>query len=149
VIVVAGHWDIGYLTPIIEHYRWALPLRDFDVDEWAMCPVAGILNTEKSRLPLREFPDYEAMLTFYADLPRVFLEPRTPRQNPATTWLHEFTHPTDALYVLGSAHYNPTIQHARDGDTVVSVKTARDGGVLWSPQVATLALYDRQVKLWQ
>lgn len=148
MVVIAGHWEIGYNSPIIEHYQWALPLRDFGVSEWAMCPVSGIANTEESRLPFREFKDYNEMLGAYSDLPRVFLEPRGPH-NKETVWLHDFEHPTDALYVFGSAHFNPTLQHVREGDTVVTIKTMEDKGVLWSSQALVITLYDRMVKSWR
>ena len=148
-VKVAGHWEIGYNTPIIEANYWNLVLRDFEVDQWLMSPVSGIRHNEEALITLSEFKDYDEMLTSCAELPRVFFEPRTDHFNPDTIWLHEFEHPENCVYVFGSAHYNPTLQHKREQDVVVSIKTMDDKGVLWSHQCVLLALYDRMVKSWQ
>jgi len=145
-VKVAGHWEIGYMAPIMESYYWNLVCRDFNVDQWLMTPVSGIRNNEQKRIELCEFKDYTEMLDSCGNLPRVFIEPRTSHQNPITTWLHEFEHPEDCVYVFGSAHYNPTLMHHREGDEIVSIKTLQDKGVLWSDQCLALVLYDRMIK---
>lgn len=148
MVKILGHWEIGYHAPITEAYYWVLPCRDFGVDEWHMTPVSGIRNPEQ-QVPFTEWARYDDFFAAHPGLTRVFLEPRTKHHNPETTWLHDFQHPEDCVYVFGSAHYNPTLSHCREGDTVVSVKTARDDGVLWADQALCLTLYDRMLKSWQ
>lgn len=145
VVKVAGHWEIGYHAPITEVYYWGFVLREFRVEDWLMAPVSGIKNPEERGVNLTEFPDYDSMLESCGDLTRVFLEPRTRHQNPDTIWLHEFEHPENCVYIFGSAHCNPTIRHKREGDYVVSIKTPREGSVLWSNQCLALTLYDRMI----
>ncbi len=146
MVFVLGAWDLSYHAPITEQYYWSFPLRDFGVAEWHMSPVSGIRNREYRQVKLTEWPDYDSFFEAHPDLPRVFLEPRTKHQNPDTTWLHDFTHPEECVYVCGSAHYNPTLRHCREEDTVVTVKTAIDNGVMWGHQAACVALYDRLQK---
>jgi hypothetical protein len=112
--------------------------------------VPNIWNPNpEPQVTLTEFKDYQTLLDVNPDLPRVFLEPKTKKFNPDTIWLHDFHHPLDCIYILGSAHYNPTLKHKRDIDTIVSIKTMQDGGVLWSNQCMLLVLYDRMIKSWQ
>lgn len=149
MIKVAGHWEIGYMTPIQEQYYWSYPLRDFQVKDWLMTPVSGIRNQEHLNMDLIEFKDTPSMLSSCGDLKRVFIEPRTKHQTPDTTWLHDYEHPEDCVYVFGSAHFNPTLANVREGDDIVSIKTKQDGGILWSNQCVAMVLYDRMVKSWQ
>jgi hypothetical protein len=140
---VLAHWEWRDMVPMTEAPLWNLPLRDFGVEDWRMVPVSGIRNSEQ-KVPLREFPTYEAALEG-CRLQRVFIEPRTEKYNPDTVWLHDFDHPEECIYIFGSAHYNPTVKHRRQDDPVVSIKTFQDRGVLWSHQAAAITLYDR----WQ
>lgn len=149
MVKIAGHWEIGYMTPIQEQYYWSYPLRDFNVTEWLMTPVSGIKNKEHLNIDLIEFHDTNRMLKHCENLKRVFIEPRTEHQNPDTIWLHDYKHPEDCVYVFGSAHFNPTLANVRPGDDVVSIKTYQDNGILWSNQCVALVLYDRMVKSWQ
>ena len=148
MIEVLGTWDIGYHAPITEQYYWALALRDFKVDKWHMAPVSGI-NLAEPAVDLTEWKTYEDFFAVNQSQTRVFIEPRTAHQNPDTTWLHEFNHPSDCIYIFGSAHYNPTMQHCREQDTVVSIKTNDDKGVLWADQAMCITLYDRMTKSWR
>lgn len=132
------------MVPMTEAPLWSLPLRDFGVSEWRMVPISGIKNREQ-KVPLKEYPSYEAALEGLEGT-RVFFEPRTSHQNPDTIWLHDFEHPEDAVYIFGSAHYNPTLFHKRPDDVIVSIKTIQDKGVLWSHQAAVVALYDRCIR---
>ncbi len=147
MVKIVGHWEIGYMSPIMESYHWNLPLRDFEVTEWWMNPVSGIRNNEVARVNLYERHSYaEIFEDIDYTLKRVFIEPRTKHHNPDTIWLHDFEHPEDCIYVFGSAHYNPTLNHKREQDVIVSVKTIQDKGVLWSNQCLVLVLYDRMIK---
>ena len=145
-VIVAGHWEIGYMTPIMEANYWNLVLRDFEVKKWLMCPVSGIKHNEEQKMDLFEFPSYVGMLEGCGNMERIFIEPRTRHETPDTVWLHDFEHPENCVYVFGSAHYNPTIIHKREQDHVVSIKTVQDKGVLWSNQCLAIVLYDRMLK---
>jgi hypothetical protein len=145
MITIAGHWEIGYNTPMIEAYQWRFPLFEWGVDKWLMCPVSGI-KTVDGKLNLQEFPDYEKMLESCPGLVRIFVEPRTKHQNPETIWLDDFEHPNDVVYVFGSAHMNPTLGFKREQDSVVSIKTKIDSGGLWPSQCLCLVLDDRRRK---
>lgn len=152
MIVIAGNWEIGYNSPIIEAHQWALPLRDLGADKWLMTPVSGIRNQEHQSLEFEEYANYEEMIEAYSHLTRVFLEPINPKQGvhkEDIIWLHEFEHPEDCIYIFGSAHFNPVARFKRDGDYIVTIKTKKDNGVLWSAQCAAIALYDRNLKKWQ
>ena len=149
MVHVLGHWELNYHAPVTEQFYYSFMLRDFGVKNWHMIPLSGIRNNEENHVLLLEWASYDEFFKAFPDLPRVFLEPRTERFNPETTWLHEFEHPEDCVYITGSAHYTPSIAHKREEDTVVSVKTAIDNGVLWGEQALAITLYDRMVKSWQ
>lgn len=145
MVIVAGNWEIGYNTPIIEAYQWEFPLNEWGVDKWLMCPVSGI-KVGNQKLNLEEFADYEKMIESYPELVRVFIEPRTKHQNSDTIWLDDFYHPKDVIYIFGSAHFNPTLKFKKEQDFVVSIKTKIDSGGLWPSQCLCLILDDRRRK---
>jgi tRNA(Leu) C34 or U34 (ribose-2'-O)-methylase TrmL len=146
-VKILGSWEIGYHAPVTEQYYWSLAIRDFGVSDWNMIPKSGIRNLEH-QVNLTEWNNYDEFFEENKDLTRVFIEPRTAHQTPNTTWLHEFEHPENCVYVFGSAHYNPTIKHAREQDYIVSIKTKHDKGVLWADQCVAIVLYERE-KQWQ
>lgn len=142
MLTVVAHWEWRDMVPMTEAPLWTLPLRDFGVFDLRMIPVSGIRNSQP-KVALREYATYDEALGDDVRT-RVFFEPRS-HECEETVWLHDFTHPEHAVYVFGSAHYNPVMRHSRPGDAVVSVKTEQDRGVLWSHQAACIVLYDR----WQ
>ena len=145
MVIAAGHWEIGYNTPLTEVYQWQFPIQEWKVDEWLMCPVSGI-RVRSPHINLKEFGNYDDMIESRPELTRVFLEPRTKHQNPDTIWLDDFEHPENVIYIFGSAHYNPTLKHKREQDAVVSIKTIQDTGCLWPSQCLCLVLDDRRRK---
>lgn len=144
MIKILGHWEAGYMAPMMESFHWSFVLRDFSVTDWNMVPVSGIMNNEQLHVELSEWETYDKFFEQETSLTRVFMEPRTSKQ-PDTTWLHDFEHPEDCVYIFGSAHYNPTIAHKRDQDIVVSIKTNKDSGLFMANQCLALVLYDRNV----
>jgi len=142
MVTVVGHWEWRDMVPMTEAPLWNLPLRDFGIEDWRMVPVSGIKNSQR-KVELSEYPDYASALEDGTDRPRVFIEPRTVHQNPITTWLPNFRHPKDCIYIFGSAHYNPTMFHRRPDDPVVTIPTVQNRGVLWPHQAALIVLYDR------
>jgi len=142
MIAVAGHWEIGYMAPIMEAHLWNLILRDFGVTEWLMTPVSGVRHLEENRVNLKEFHTHDDLLASCEGTPRVFLEPRV----EDAVWLPDFEHPENCVYVFGSAHFNPTIGYRRPEDTVVTVPTVLNSGVPWAHQILSIVLYDRMMK---
>jgi len=144
MIAVAGHWEIGYSTPIIEANYWNLVLRDFEVWDWWMHPISGITHNE-GRVKLRECKDFPGILDETAMMTRVFVEPRNPQRPLDSVDLKDFEHPEDALYIFGSAHFDPT-RFKADHDLAVTIETVQNKGVLWSFQCLPLILHDRLMK---
>lgn len=148
--VVVGHWEQSYLAPLTEAPFWAWPLRDFGVTEWWMHPISGIRNIE-SKIHLHERNDLRECLAELADRPFVFVEPPN-TSFPITMdpeWLADFDHPDDAVYVFGSAHFNPMAQlYDPERDRHLAMETVGNRGVLWPHQVAVTVLRDRLVKSW-
>jgi hypothetical protein len=146
---VVGRWELEWNVPQQESVLWAFPLRDFGVTDWRMWPVTGIRCPE-SQVTLTEGHTLDELLPEAGV--RVYLEPVCPNfpfpfpNRP----LHEFEHPADAVYVFGSAHFNPTVgNRVREQDHIVTLQTVQNGGVLWPHQVLTTVLHDRLVKQWR
>lgn len=149
MILVAGHWEIGYMTPIQEQYYWAWVLGEFGVSDWLMSPVSGISNYAKQEVNLREYHTTQEMLTSCKEMSRVFFEPKSHNGGYDTVWLSDFKHPEACVYVFGSAHFNPTLAFKREQDVIVTIPTLQNTGRLWANQCVLIALYDRMVKSWQ
>ena len=139
-IAVAGHWELSWNSPIKEAELWNLLLRDFGVTEWHMWPVSGVKNNEWRLVNLIEHPDFNSILEANQDLTRVYVEPSTGIS------LEEFEHPENALYIFGSAHFNPVLGHLRDEDKSLFIPTIQNKGALWPHQCLTTILYDRLIK---
>lgn len=147
-IAVAGRWELEWNTPIKEMDLWNLMLRDFAVKNWFMWPISGIKNSE-SAVSLHERENMSEVLNdkIVKDYTRVYFEPYNPIQLPeAGEDLRFFKHPEDALYIFGSAHYNPVGSNKTEKDKVVQVPTVKNKGVLWPTQCLAICLYDRLVK---
>lgn len=128
-VKVAGCWELGWLAPITEYDLWNFPLRDFGVDEWYMTPFSGIGRK------VTEIRDIREAVGLNPDLTPVYVDER------GSAPLSDFTHPENALYILGKAGFSPI----RDGLSV-RVETASNSGLLWPHQAIGIVLYDRIVK---
>jgi hypothetical protein len=133
MVKVAGCWELGWTTPIMEYDLWAFPLRDFKVDEYIMCPISGI-NRE-----VTEFKTIEDIISANPDLTPVFLDENGEHK------LEDFKHPENALYILGKASYSPFSARAKEG---LSVRIEDSEGLLWPHQAISIVLYNRRGK-WQ
>jgi hypothetical protein len=147
-IRIAGHWEIGWNTPIKEAELWNFPLRDFGIKIWYMWPVTGIRHGESQWVKLREKHSFEEILAENQDVPHVYMEPNNPCFKDKGSDLRDFQHPEDVLYVFGSNHFNPTVGHLREEDKMITLPTIRNNGVLWPHQVLVALLYDRMAKGW-
>lgn len=138
IVKVAGHWDLGWNTPIKEIDLWEYPLRDFEVDTFYMCPISGIQNNK-----VEERKDIQDVLDENPKLTAIFCDEN------AKTSLKDFKHPTKALYIFGRANFSPFLSLKRKKDKALKIETVSpDGGLLWGHQAAAIVLYDRMMK-WQ
>jgi hypothetical protein len=148
-IAIAGRWELEWNTPEKEVHLWSLLLRDFQIKDWYMWPVTGIKHSESTWVHLHEFPTFDDILadSQLDHLTRVFFEPYNPVQQPEQGIdLRDLKHPKNALYIFGSAHYNPVPGHKRTQDILVQIPTIENKGVLWPHQCVAICLYDRLVK---
>lgn len=149
MIKVAGHWELSWNTPIKEAELWNLPLRDFKIKDWYMWPISGIRHNEY-QVTLHEKSSFEEIIAENKDFPHVYIEPYNSMfENIKPQDLREFKHPKDALYIFGSAHFNPALKSARETDSIVMVPTIDNKGVLWPHQCLVAIFYDKLVKGWQ
>lgn len=148
-IAVAGRWELEWNTPEKEVHLWSLLLRDFQISNWYMWPVTGITHSESSWVNLHEYDSLPKILSLPEQKPltRVFFEPYNPVQQPEQGIdLRDLKHPTNALYIFGSAHFNPVPGNMTKDDILVQVPTIENKGVLWPHQCLAICLYDRLVK---
>jgi hypothetical protein len=133
VIKVAGLWELGYSAPLNEYDVWHVIMRAFEVDEWCMSPVSGLLGkqvTERAALEtfIDENPDFTPVaINEHGDIP-----------------LQDFTHPENALYVLGKVGRSTLSLGAVS--VRVPVPSEEAYAILWPHQILSIVLYDRQVK---
>jgi hypothetical protein len=148
-VKVAGRWELSWNTPIKEAELWNLPLRDFEVSDWYMCPVSGIIHNEQSVLPLHERASYEEILAENQDMTHVYVEPMNPLRPFTPVWLQDFEHPENALYIFGSVGMDPRVLYQREHDLCVTMPSVQNKGVPWPHQILVAVLYDRLIKSWQ
>lgn len=128
-VKVAGCWEQGWTTPIMEYDLWKFPLQDFKVDEFIMTPVSGISKK------ITEYKDIQEVIDNNPDLVPVFVDEN------GTTDLEDFEHPENALYICGRVSYSPMKLFK---DTLsVKVVTPAEGGRLWPHQAISIVLYNR------
>ena len=138
IVKIAGHWELGWNTPIKEIDLWEMVTRDFSANEHIMIPVSGIKHRS-----VIERENLQSVFDENTDLTVVFCDEH------GETCLQEFVHPKKALYVFGKTNFSPFLSQKRDDDLSLKVETMRsDGGLLWGHQAAAIILYDRMIK-WQ
>lgn len=133
MIKVAGIWELGWNTPIMEYDLWHFPMRDFKVDEWYMSPISGI-NKGK----ITEIATIRESIDLNPDFTPIFVD-----ENGSED-LADFKHPENALYILGKAGGSPMIKT----DMSVKIETKEGKGLLWPHQAICIVLHDR-LKKWQ
>ena len=140
-VKVAGIWELNWNTPLCESHLWTFPLREFNIMDWAMCPVTGIKHNESNtKMNLTEYQTVPEMVEdFSGDCVRVFVDEK------GETTLDEFEHPEDAIYFFGNAGRAPT-DYKREGDLSVRLQTVTNNGVMWPHQILVAVMYDRQTK---
>jgi hypothetical protein len=131
---VAGVWELGYNTPLMELDLWQYPLREFAVDEFVMSPVSGIrseavIEVHDLGVWLAKQTDQIVFLDEHGEIP-----------------LKEFTHPENCIYVLGKASMSTYRAYSKPGDLSVRIETPGNTGMIWQHQAVVVALYDRMMK---
>jgi hypothetical protein len=111
-----------------------------------MWPISGIVHSEKDFVTLKERQTFEEILAENEDYTKVYVEPLNPMRPFTPTWLPDFEHPENALYIFGSAHMDPRALHQKEEDLCVTLPTLDNKGVLWPHQVLVTVLYDRLIK---
>ena len=133
-VIVAGHWDFGWNTPIMEIDLWKFPLRDFGVTDFYMCPISGIQGKVKERKNIQEILEENSEYT------AIFCDERSEKS------LITFKHPENAIYIFGKANFSPFLSLKREKDLSVKIDTLDNKGLLWGHQAASIILYDRMIK---
>ena len=143
---VAGNWELSWNTPLKEADLWAFVLRDFDIKDWFMWPVTGIKHCEHRSVGLHEYPSIEGIFEANQDFHHVYVEPANSKFAHSGVSLKDFQHPSDALYIFGSAHFNPMVCYAKEEDQSIFIPTVHNAGVLWPHQCLAVIMYDRLLK---
>ena len=132
-VVIASMWEFGWNAPLQEAPLWELTKREFLVDDWIMSPVTGIKNKW-----LRETPSIKEAIDLHPDCKVVFVS-----EAEGGTDLESFVHPEKAIYIFSKCCYDPVVNHKKDGDLVVKIKTPANTGLLLSSSCVSVILYDR------
>lgn len=134
MIKVAGCWEQGWNTPILEYDLWEMPVREFCIDELIMCPVSGIDAN------VTEFEDIPAAMEANKDLVHVFIDEK------GGIDLEDFVHPENALYIFGKVSLSTMVAYNSNNADTVRVKTPTGLNLMWPHQVLCLLMYDRMKK---
>jgi tRNA(Leu) C34 or U34 (ribose-2'-O)-methylase TrmL len=132
-VKVAGMWELGWNTPILEVDLWMYPLRDYGVDEFFMSPVSGIAEsyvTEVHNIMDTIAAERDAGCTI------VYVDEKGEED------LAAFQHPENVLYVFGKASTS-LIGYKTPLDRSVRITTPNNLATLWPHQAAVLVLHDR------
>jgi len=98
-----------------------------------------------SEINVKWFDNFESALNEYSTLKRVFLI--SPSDKYPHTFLDNYTHPSDAVYIVSRDFgINNIVPYVRETDDVVSIKTTTDY-TIWTPVLIGIALYDRLLKV--
>lgn len=133
MVEVAGMWEFGWNTPILEADLWEMAMREFGVKRLNMTPVSGI-----DKRWISEYPSISELLEAKKGLDFVFFDEH------GDTSLSDFVHPENALYIFGKTSCSNYSDFAKK-HACVKIESARPG-FLWGHQALTLALYDRKQK---
>lgn len=134
MIKIAGIWEIGWTTPIMEMDLWRFMIAEFNVDEFIMSPISGIANNL-----VKEVVSLDQAIH---DNPHLNVVHVTA---DADVDLTDFAHPLDALYLFGTANHD-TVSCMEVGHQAVRIPTLTNQGGFWPHQAAAIILYDRYLK---
>lgn len=130
-----GVWEQGWNTPIKEYDLWHFPMREYQVDEFIMTPISGIVAQQ-----ITEMVDVQAAIDANPTLTPIYVDEGSGQM------LDTFVHPANCLYIFGKASYSPWIAHGSPANSSVKIATPADTALLWANQAAVIILNDRYVK---
>jgi len=133
MVKVAGVWELGWNTPILEHDLWEFPLREFGVDEFIMTPITGI------KKEVTEFNNIQEVIDANSDLTVILVDER------GDETLESFEHPENVLYICGRASTSP-YQSFKSEYRSLRIETPLNKGMIWPHQAMNIILYDRMKK---
>ncbi len=151
MLKVVGCWDMWEDAPQEYLVHWKFMIDHFGVDQFYMNPNTGLGEQLKN--------DHIENLQLLYETNNI---QETLDENPSLTpvvidengdvELKDFTHPEDALYILGKVGYSPK-EHFPN---IVSVRIPSwskepnaSYGLLHPHQAISIVLYDRMTKQWQ
>ena len=137
MIKVAGFWNFGWTVPLDEFHLWNMVRRDFEVDELIMCPVTGIDRKVTEYKHLNDILDNVFKKT--PDIIPVFID------EAGETWLKDFEHPPNCIYILGKTSYSAYRSNDKKGRSI-KIRTPANRAMLEPHQALAIVLYDRMIK---
>lgn len=145
-VTVIGAWEPDWAdAEKTERRQWKQTIQAYGIDNFYMVPQNQYTFTS----PLQTQTVSEALDATSHYGKRVFLIPERTVLNKISTrtvvYLHDYTHPTDAVYVFGSASED-LVSHVTDDVDVVSFKTPTTTDMFGCVALGIL-LADRQHKL--
>jgi tRNA(Leu) C34 or U34 (ribose-2'-O)-methylase TrmL len=123
----------------IIHDQWLLNIRAFNVQGYERKSFEDEINR-----------DNIISIASISDLPKnhqlVVVSPQNGRYVQASTSLHDFSHPSNAIYYFGTDEGHMTKKELNN--TTYEAIYLPISEHLWSSQAASIILYDRLTKLW-
>lgn len=129
MIKIAGCWELGWNTPILEYDLYHFIAKEYQADELIMTPVSGINKK------VTEYAAIEDAIAANPALTPIFIDEN------GTEELTDFVHPVDALYIFGKSNYSPMLSIGEHKS--IKINTPMNLGGLWAHQAMTLVLHDR------
>ena len=106
-----------------------------------VCLAYGVNNKQ---IHLVDTENFEDVLNSLDDRKKVFLEP--PYHAKQTSYLHEYEHPDDCVYIFGNTQTS-NLEYVKEGDDIVSVRmNAMSDSNVFGISIASIVLYDRMMK---
>lgn len=132
MIEVAGMWELGWNTPIMEADLWEYAMREFGVEHLNMTPISGIATKW-----IEEYRTLDEVITAKSELTPVFVDEH------GEVELEDFIHPKNALYIFGKGNFSPFSNMAdKTGAQSVRIGSMKPG-LLWPHQALAVVLYHR------
>jgi hypothetical protein len=129
-----GIWEKGWNIPIQEFDLWRMVMREYEVDEWIMTPVSGIVATK-----IKEAPDVQSVIDANPTLTPIYID-----EGSGGT-LSEFVHPENCLYIFGRTSLS-VWRMAGKPENCIKFITPANKALLWAHQSAVVVLHDRFLK---
>lgn len=143
-IVIAGIWERGWMSPVVEKDMWMEMAKAYNVDMCIMTPRSHMDDIRADKL--KECRNIEEALQEYPDLVRVFVTSPNEYEklNIEVPTLYKFKHPENAFYIFGNNCSNSIYLRQKE-DKIVTIERACAYPV-WAVIACGIVLYDRYIK---